>query len=291
MASSSSLPPGYEPPPGLFDRWREVAAGVLVRRHRVLDLNVTVVLGDDRALVVDTHGHAAWARELVGHVRQVTSLPWVVVNTHAHFDHAFGNTTFSGEQPGVELWGHVRCVEALERYGELQRHVTAEALREAGQERDAVLVEDVAIQPPNRTLAEQAVLDLGGRSVHVRHLGRGHTDHDVVVDVPDGPVTVAGDLVEQGAPPSFEDAYPLEWPATLDALLPLLRGPVVPGHGDVVNAEFVAGLREDLQQLADVARGLPDGVTEAEVVRAAAGLRIGRRAGLEALRRSLALRA
>ena len=28
-------------------------------------------------------------------------------------------------------------------------------------------------------------LDLGGRGVTLRHLGRGHTDHDLVVHVPD----------------------------------------------------------------------------------------------------------
>ena len=81
MTNGRELPPGYEPPVGLFDQWREIGPGVLVRRHRELDLNVTLVLGGEAALVVDTTSHAASARALVGAIRAVTALPWVVVNT------------------------------------------------------------------------------------------------------------------------------------------------------------------------------------------------------------------
>ena len=66
--------------------WREVARDVLVRRNPVLDLNLTLVLGDRSCLIVDTDCHDGLARELVRVVRSRTVLPWVVVNTHAHFD-------------------------------------------------------------------------------------------------------------------------------------------------------------------------------------------------------------
>ena len=78
---------------------------------------------------------------------------------------------------------------------------------------------EVRLLPPDRTVHQSATLDVGGRPVVLRHPGRGHTAGDLVVHVPDADVLVAGDLVEQGAPPSFEDAYPLEWPETLAALL------------------------------------------------------------------------
>jgi hypothetical protein len=84
--------------------------------------------------------------------------------------------------------------------------------------------------------------------------------------VSDAEVTFAGDLVEEGAPPAFEDAYPLDWPATLDTLLAAARpGPVVPGHGAVVDWAFVRDQRELLARVATAARtgdwgqvGLPD---------------------------------
>jgi glyoxylase-like metal-dependent hydrolase (beta-lactamase superfamily II) len=62
----------------------------------------------------------------------------------------------------------------------------------------------------------------------------------------DGTVVFAGDLVEEGAPPAFEDSFPAEWPATLGRLHAMARGPVVPGHGAVVDAAFVGAQREEL---------------------------------------------
>jgi hypothetical protein len=52
----------------------------------------------------------------------------------------------------------------------------------------------------------------------------------------------------------MDDAYPLEWPATLTALLAMVRGPVVPGHGAVVDAAFVAAQRDELAALARLLR-------------------------------------
>ena len=65
---------------------------------------------------------------------------------------------------------------------------------------------------------------------------------------------------------------------------------VVPGHGDVVDPGFVAEQRDDLAAVADAARALPPDADDIDLVRAAARLPVGRRAGLDALRRSRALR-
>ena len=79
----------------------------------------------------------------------------------------------------------------------------------------------------------------GGRRLELRWLGRGHTDNDLVVRVPDASVLFAGDLLENGATPYFGDGYPIDWPATATALRALVAGPVVPGHGDVAGLAFV----------------------------------------------------
>ena len=72
-------------------------------------------------------------------------------------------------------------------------------------------------------------------------------------------VVFAGDLVEEGAPPAFEDALPAEWPATLGRLHALARGPVVPGHGAVVDAGFVGAQREELLAVLTALRDGPPG--------------------------------
>jgi glyoxylase-like metal-dependent hydrolase (beta-lactamase superfamily II) len=124
----------------------------------------------------------------------------------------------------------------------------------------------VEIVPPTEIVDDVATLTVGGRPVHLRHLGRGHTDSDLVVLLPDADLLLAGDLVEEGAPPQFGDGFPLDWPGTLDALLELVTGPVVPGHGAVVDRAYVAAQRAELAGLAEAARvGHAEGRPAADV--------------------------
>jgi glyoxylase-like metal-dependent hydrolase (beta-lactamase superfamily II) len=223
--------------------WRELGDRVFVRRHRELDLNCGLVVGEDACLVVDTRSHLGEGRALAEAVRAVTPHPWTVVNTHAHYDHCFGNAAFSA----AEVWAHRQCAVELAATGEQQRAEVVAALLAEG-DPAAEMVAMAPIELPDHLVDDAAVIDVGGRAVTLRHLGRGHTGADLVVAVDD--VLFAGDLVEEGAPPAMEDAFPLEWPATVSALLELVRGPVVPGHGAVVDAAFVAAQRDELAQLA-----------------------------------------
>ncbi|MGY1777718.1 MBL fold metallo-hydrolase [Geodermatophilus sp. SYSU D00804] len=219
----------------------EVADGVFVRRHGSLDLNCGLVVGDGACLVVDTRSSPAEAADLAAAVRRVTPHPWTVVNTHAHYDHCFGNAAF---RPAT-VWGTRGCAADLLATGEAQRAARVAELLAAGDDEAAAQVRRAPLDPPDALVDDVAVLDVGGVEVVLRFLGRGHTGHDLVVEVEDGTV-FAGDLVEEGAPPAFEDAFPAEWPATLGRLHALARGPVVPGHGAVVDADFVGAQREEL---------------------------------------------
>ncbi len=234
--------------------WEELGPGVWSRRYESLSLRVGVVAGAGGVLVVDTRSHGGEAAELAGHVAELGAGPvrWVV-NTHHHWDHTFGNETFAP----VPIWGHVNCADRLRLEGERMKRDARRYLPHAAAEIDAV-----AIEPPRHTVADSVMLDLGTRFVELHHLGLGHTDNDVVVVVPDTRVVFAGDLIEEGAPPVFGDAYPLDWPATLGRLLELAGGPVVPGHGAVVDRVFVAAQRGDIAEAVAIARdrharGLP----------------------------------
>jgi glyoxylase-like metal-dependent hydrolase (beta-lactamase superfamily II) len=249
----------------MTDSWAEVADRVFVRRHRSMDLNVTLVVGEGACLVVDTRADAVEGRELVEAVRTVTPHPWVVVNTHFHFDHSFGNAQF---RP-ASIWGHRRTAEVLGGpEGVAMRARIAGRYRADGEQDAAARIEAAELVPPDEVVDDVGPLAVGGRPVQLRHLGRGHTDADLVVLVPDADLLLAGDLVEEGAPPQFGDGYPLDWPATLDALLDLVTGQVVPGHGAVVDRAFVEAQRDELARLADVARrGYAEGRPAADVAR------------------------
>ena len=78
--------------------------------------------------------------------------------------------------------------------------------------------------------------------MEIAHLGRGHTDGDLVVVVSDADLVFAGDLIESAGPPSFgADSVPNEWAGTLDGLIGLMTAKTVavPGHGEPVGREFV----------------------------------------------------
>ena len=244
--------------------WQEVGERVFRRRYRSLDLNVGAVLGGDEVLVVDTRSFAAEAAELLADLRALTPLPCrQVVNTHAHFDHCFGNATL---RPAA-IWGHQRCVACLRTRGDREREHLLRWLPAVAGELDGL-----ELDPPDRPVGDAGTdLQVGGRRVELRFCGRGHTDHDLVVVVPDAGVVFAGDLVEEGGPPVYgADAFPLEWPGTIDRLLALAPPVVVPGHGDVVGHGFVRGQRQELAAMAGLCRRVAAGeLAVEEAVRAA----------------------
>jgi glyoxylase-like metal-dependent hydrolase (beta-lactamase superfamily II) len=225
--------------------WIEVGDGVHVRRHQSLDLNIGAVICPGGILLVDTRASHRQARDLQ---RSLTGfrLPvrWVV-NTHHHWDHTFGNGVFGYSA----IWGHERCAAALADHGEqMRRSVVARAPEHADE------FAEVVITPPAFTFATESKVSFGGREVTLRHLGRGHTDNDAAVFIDDAGVVFAGDLIEEGAPPSFSDSFPLEWPDTTAALAAVSGGTVIPGHGAVVDAAFINTQRTELAEVAALAR-------------------------------------
>jgi glyoxylase-like metal-dependent hydrolase (beta-lactamase superfamily II) len=227
----------------------EVADRVFVLRYPVLDVNVTLVVGDQGALLVDTLSGAGQARELAEHVARVTTLGPAVVNTHHHFDHCYGNATLAAGGAGP-FWAHHETARALRELDEHARRELAAYYKESRPELAAEIAA-AQIMAPTRIVHLAATLDVGGRRVELRHLGRGHTAGDLVVLVPEVDLVVAGDLVEEGAAPGFDEGYPLEWPDTVAALIGLMSPDtvVVPGHGAVVGRAYVQTQHAQLSQL------------------------------------------
>ncbi|MGC1214149.1 MAG: MBL fold metallo-hydrolase [Micromonospora sp.] len=267
-------------------RFVEVADRVHVLREPLLHVNVTLVVGDGAALLVDTLSTAAQARELAEAARAITPHPWTVVNTHHHFDHCFGNATLAADPPRP-VYAHELAVEALRDRPEQLRRAAYEEIRDE-QPALAAQLGDTELLAPTHPVLTETVLDIGGRRVVLRHPGRGHTDADLVVHVPDADVLVAGDLVEQSGPPAFEDSYPLQWPDAVAELLRLMTPStvVVPGHGEPVDVEFVRAQHTRLVDQAWLIRAGHTGSAPPE--RVAAESPFGARPGLIAARRGYA---
>ncbi|WP_309504933.1 MULTISPECIES: MBL fold metallo-hydrolase [Nocardioides] len=233
----------------------EVADRVWVARYALYDVNVTLVGGSDGLIVVDTHGTAAAAGEVVADVERLgVGRVTGIVNTHAHFDHVLGNATFHSAYGEVPVVAHDAAVEELVAW------------------RAAAPAEAAGLVLPDRTFSSAIVLDLGDRAVELVHPGRGHTSGDLVVRVPDADVLLAGDLVEESAAPAYgADSWPMEWPLSLDIVLGLTTGGsvVVPGHGAPVDRDFVEEQRNAIGIVAETIRDLAGrGVPLAEALAA-----------------------
>jgi len=252
------------------------------------DGNTTVVIGEREVLVIDTCYLPSSADADIALIRRWTDRPvrWVL-NTRWHNDHVGGNQRYRLAWPGAEVVGHeetrrmvgsrvpsyvrrfvapdsrdARQREALRRTAESGVDEKGAPVDAAGRaaaaaslarfERAASEFRSIVVEAPTVTFEIGGLrIDLGGRIVELKHLGRGNTGGDVVAWLPAERILVAGDLVDHPVPYAFA-GYPTEWIATLDRLAALDPLLVVPGHGEALRGkgyiERVAALLRNLRQ-------------------------------------------
>ncbi|WP_026555937.1 MBL fold metallo-hydrolase [Arthrobacter sp. 35W] len=244
-------------------QWRNVGSGSHVLATPGELLNTGLVVGRDRALVVDTGCGPRQGAQILAAVRQLTELPLIVVNTHAHYDHFFGNAVFAADG-ATEFWAHENAAKDMAAHAEVQRPLVSKLEPEMA----AGVGENTALVLPTAVVGEQPVLvDLGGFSATLFHLGLGHTDGDLLVGTPTA--LFAGDLVEHGAYPAFEDSYPAQWAQTLRQISALRHRYefLVPGHGEPVDDDFVHTMATTMstavRQAQEATREMPDDATKA----------------------------
>jgi glyoxylase-like metal-dependent hydrolase (beta-lactamase superfamily II) len=221
--------------------------------------NAVVVVNDDDVLIVDPGVTPGAATALVADVKKLTNKPIkYVVDSHYHYDHAFGNQVFG---PDVTIIGHDTVRQRLSgpavlkqrtylmnstaaiasRFTELKRQIAEakDANARAVYERQLAIHQQYADEqtkikptPPNSTLSRDMTLYRGSREIQIRFFGRAHTDGDIVVYLPRERMIATGDMITSAL--SYTgDAFVEEWPATLEGVMSLDFDTVLPGHGTV----------------------------------------------------------
>lgn len=103
------------------------------------------------------------------------------------------------------------------------------------------------------TFTERVELHLGGKRLDIIYLGRGHAPGDAVLHLPDEGIVFASELFFNRVFPGLRTGYSQEWVAAIDRIKALKAPLVIPGHGDVADADTLrARLDEFRQSLVDV---------------------------------------
>ena len=212
------------------------------------DPNVGAVIGEAAVLAVDARATPTHAREWLDELRRLTDRPIRhLVLTHYHAVRVLGASAFDAEF----VVAHEATGRWIDERGE--HDFESETRRFPRLFRD---VESIpGLTRPTEVFSRERTVDLGGRRVELRFLGRGHTAGDAAVWLPEERVLFAGDLVEARAAPYMGDAFVEEWATTtLDAVETLGAETIVPGRGPSAGPEAVAETREYLRTLWETVR-------------------------------------
>jgi glyoxylase-like metal-dependent hydrolase (beta-lactamase superfamily II) len=204
--------------------------------------NTAIIEMRDYLIVVDAN-YPGRAKELLGIVKTLSPKPVrYVFDTHAHGDHAYGNSVwtaagattvaFQGVTDEMNRWEPARWQNAMRTRADVR------ALGESD------------VQRPQMSIAgDKLVLNDGTREVDFLFFGWGHTPGDGYVWLPKERVLATGDAAVNGPRNKLLDAYLENWPKALDKAIALKPLHVLPGHGDAGGIEILEGQRQFLIDL------------------------------------------
>ena len=191
-----------------------------------------LVAGKEKACVIDTMNAYT---DLYAAVRKLTDKPLVVVNTHGHPDHIFGNVYFE------EAYLNPADTEMARQFTESEEYL--ELSREKGW-----------TMPPFRDIFPGDVIDLGGRRLEVIHLP-GHTPGSIALLDAAGRVLISGDPIQDGRIYMFGPFRSMrDYAASLERLRSRAGqfDEIWPSHADLpVSPDVIPKLRDGAQAVLD----------------------------------------
>lgn len=249
-------------------RVASVAPRVLVGTDTIWDANSTALRLGGEMMLVDNFMLRSFTRSFVEEARGLLGVPGpaVVVNTHGHDDHTWGNQLF----PGTPILGHAETARYMgERVGQMARFLrlgprvltalddslsaadldsgrrTRLEMRRDGIATNLERHRDVRVTPPGVSFVGDTTIVVGGTEVVLLDVSPAHSYGDVAVLAPSLHVLLVGDLARsRGLTGLDADSGNLAgWVASLRRLLRVGRSRealhVIPGHGPVGGLEIL----------------------------------------------------
>lgn len=206
---------------------REVAAGVWMieglrevfsRENGGAIVNITLLETAAGAVVIDTGSTAGMGAEIRAFADQRLGGTALVINSHHHPDHWFGNAAFAD----IPMLAPAATIAACTRYGSDFAAVLYALL--------GPWMSGTKPVPAGQPTTD-GPLEIGGRRLFLRALS-GHTAADLVVSDETTGTLIAGDLLFLDRAPSLPDADFGTWLQALDVLASgVMPSGTIPGHG------------------------------------------------------------
>lgn len=224
-------------------------------------------------LICDTFFDLPHARDLREFCIQKSGhAPGIVINTHGHWDHFWGNQVFegatvmghkdmlkdcAGDKSKVPVFKFLHGSKWVQNL--LAGVVTAMFKKNLPAGRKAKFIvrvgeadfdlTGVVPKTPDVLFENNTILDLDGTQVHLIHLGAIHSSSDTVVWIPSEKVLFAGDIFADCSLPMSLEAGK-KWIQVMDYILDVLQPDViVPGHGEVYDRARAESQRAYFQSL------------------------------------------
>ncbi|MGA9349563.1 MAG: MBL fold metallo-hydrolase [Anaerolineae bacterium] len=227
----------------------EVSPGMLAFVRPDEGANAGLICTANGVVVVDTTSSPPDMQELLDAAGVSASEARLVINTHSHGDHTWGNQLFD-----CPILAHRLCREKM--VANLGGPWSAEAIKASIAEREKTdpdsvreardKLADLRITLPTEVFEDCRELEIGSVRLQVIHFGA-HTPDSTVVWLPEAKVLFAGDLIFEGRYPYLGEADVLALIAALKWLPEFGAQTIVPGHGVLCGEAEIAALVDYLE--------------------------------------------
>jgi glyoxylase-like metal-dependent hydrolase (beta-lactamase superfamily II) len=195
------------------------------------DPNIGAIEGEDFLVCFEALATPVAAAEWLARLRQYTDKPVrYLVLSHYHAVRVLGASAFDADV----IVAHENTRALIAERGKQDWESEYGRMPRLFKEPSSI----PGLTWPTLTFSDRLTIDLGGNrgELHLRYLGRGHTEGDIVAWLPRQRILFAGDLVETQAALYTGDAFHRDWStSTLDNVAALDAAALVGGRGMVAH--------------------------------------------------------
>jgi cyclase len=251
--------------------------------------NAGIVDLGDRTLVYDAFTSPQAASDLKDAAERLTGRSvCLVINSHYHNDHIWGNQVFDPEteiisttktrhlistESATEVTGYremapERLKSLQAKYDETSDEMVRHQLKAFIVDYQAIIaaLPILQVRLPNLTFTGELAFYGPRRSARLIPFDGGHSGNDSILHLPEDGIVFMADLLFIGGHPYLADGDPDTLPQILAEIRSLNPKILVPGHGPVGHMAHLDGMEEYINTLnALVSKAIQSGISEQEI--------------------------